>query len=621
MGIFVSCYDDSELVERIDALENNVNEQIAAIKASITALESVDKELKAAIKDLESKDASLQEDLDKLKVAHESLENKIEELKSWIDDLLKGYYTSVEIDESLKSLKDSLVTLQEKLNNIQREFAITFDDVEIEMLPGSQASINYTIIGATDSTIVRTICQNGWVAKVIPKGNDKGEIIVTAPNPMIDDDIIVLVYDGEYRTIMNTINLVKGVVSLSETAVNLGPESSTINVDVTSNMIYKIAIPEDAKEWLSVVNTRVMTTKTISFICTENGFKTRCADVAFLDEANNVISSMAVVQKGWTNKIHYTTTDDQPIELGKYGSSPDFGAQLLSNTYSEGLGVLKFSGDVIKLEHAFLECTNLKTLELPETIKDISYGAFQVLPNLEELNIPEGVEYIAHRAIDCLSIKSITIPSTVTKIDEYAFAACDIENFYGSFATEDNKAIIYNDILISGAKGITTYTVPEGVKKIGTGAFEGADLQKIIFPNTLEVIGEQAFPLCPLEGIALPESCHTIGGLAFHQCKSLKTFTANGKIDMLDSQAISSCDLLQSITFNEGVGVIYGITDNPSLTRVYINYETPPSTDSWIDASAEISFFVPKNAVQAYKDWLDAVSSVDHPTGSVVGYY
>lgn len=90
---------------------------------------------------------------------------------------------------------------------------------------------------------------------------------------------------------------------------------------------------------------------------------------------------------------------------------------------------------------------------------------------------------------------------------------------------------------------------------------------------------------------------------------------------MLDSQAISSCDLLQSITFNEGVGVIYGITDNPSLTRVYINSETPPSTDSWIDASAEISFFVPKNAVQAYKDWLDAVSSVDHPTGSVVGYY
>ena len=52
-GLLISCYDDSELTARIDALEKNaiasINEQISAVKTSLTSLESVDKELKAIV--------------------------------------------------------------------------------------------------------------------------------------------------------------------------------------------------------------------------------------------------------------------------------------------------------------------------------------------------------------------------------------------------------------------------------------------------------------------------------------------------------------------------------------------------------------------------------------------
>ena len=86
----VSCYDDSPILERLDALEKNaiasINEQISAIKSSITSLEAVDKELKATIQTLEAKDASQQGEIDKLKEADASLETKIGELKTYVDE-------------------------------------------------------------------------------------------------------------------------------------------------------------------------------------------------------------------------------------------------------------------------------------------------------------------------------------------------------------------------------------------------------------------------------------------------------------------------------------------------------------------------------------------------------
>jgi len=329
----VSCYDDSALVERIDALEKNaiasINEQISAIKGSITSLEAVDGELKSTIKALEAKDATLQGDIDALKEADASLETKIGELKTYVDDeisntedwatatfatiekyneivtelsalkeivesnystldkkiddsiesiktwvneALKGYYTSVEVDELLKSLKDNLDALQAKLDNLLRDFTITFDDTEIGILAGGTTSVGYTITGATEKTTVKALGQNGWSAKVTPDGTDKGKITVTAPNPLTKDEIIVLVYDGEFRTIMSSINFVTGVVTPSQTAVELEAEAGTIDIAVTSNLNYKVSIPEGAKDWLSVAETKSTKTETITFAYTYNEF-------------------------------------------------------------------------------------------------------------------------------------------------------------------------------------------------------------------------------------------------------------------------------------------------------------------------------------------------------------
>ena len=87
---------------------------------------------------------------------------------------------------------------------------IIFDDNDFAILPGGSATVGYTIVGATEKTVVKALGQNGWSAKVTPNGVDKGSITVQAPDPLTEDEIIVLVYDGEYRTIMRSLNFVAG---------------------------------------------------------------------------------------------------------------------------------------------------------------------------------------------------------------------------------------------------------------------------------------------------------------------------------------------------------------------------------------------------------------------------
>ena len=92
----------------------------------------------------------------------------------------------------------------------------------------------------------------------------------------------------------------------------------------------------------------------------------------------------------------------------------------------------------------------------------------------ERLIIAEGVTIIGNNAFANMysTITSLTIPSTVTEIGNYAFAGLNNRKF--------NKLVLPNDIRI-----------------IGTHAFEGASyLQTIHFGSALEEIGELAFNGC-----------------------------------------------------------------------------------------------------------------------------
>ena len=80
-------------------------------------------------------------------------------------------------------------------------------------------------------------------------------------------------------------------------------------------------------------------------------------------------------------------------------------------------------------EGAFQDCTNLENVNLPSKITKIQPYTFNGCEKLKEITIPAGVYYIGAEAFaDCRACESIVIPANVTKIGKFAFrsfSGCD----------------------------------------------------------------------------------------------------------------------------------------------------------------------------------------------------
>lgn len=74
------------------------------------------------------------------------------------------------------------------------------------------------------------------------------------------------------------------------------------------------------------------------------------------------------------------------------------------------------------LQNSFYGNNYLKNISIPSSVKKIENYAFGRCENIEKITIPEGVETIGDRILYCNSkIKQVTIPSTVTKLGAEAF--------------------------------------------------------------------------------------------------------------------------------------------------------------------------------------------------------
>ena len=97
---------------------------------------------------------------------------------------------------------DSVITIPKSDNS---KFAIAFDTTDIAILNGGESkTISYTITSATENTVVKAIAQDGWKVKINATSTNKGTITITAPNPIVESEILVFANDGSYRTVMAT---------------------------------------------------------------------------------------------------------------------------------------------------------------------------------------------------------------------------------------------------------------------------------------------------------------------------------------------------------------------------------------------------------------------------------
>ncbi len=152
--------------------------------------------------------------------------------------------------------------------------------------------------------------------------------------------------------------------------------------------------------------------------------------------------------------------------------------------------------------------TDLKSVILPDTLKEIGEYAFGGCNGLEEIVIPDSVETIGKRAFrNCSSLTSIDLPEALTYVGESAFELCELIT---ELVIPQNLTEI-GDCAFAGL-GIESIHIPSNVKKIGMMAFSSCEnLTEITIENGVETIGTRAFEWNKATEIAIPESVRELG--------------------------------------------------------------------------------------------------------------
>lgn len=96
----------------------------------------------------------------------------------------------------------------------------------------------------------------------------------------------------------------------------------------------------------------------------------------------------------------------------------------------------------------------------------------------------------------------------------------------------------------------TSVSIPNGVTKIGDGAFEGCSyLTDVYIPESVTIIGDRAFNICrSLEMVAIPENVTEIGSCAFGGCESLTVANIPNGIKKISPAVFSRCTNLKQVT-------------------------------------------------------------------------
>lgn len=163
---------------------------------------------------------------------------------------------------------------------------------------------------------------------------------------------------------------------------------------------------------------------------------------------------------------------------------------------------------------------------------------------VSDLIIPDGVTMIKPYVFAHSNIRTVTIPSSITKICEDAFlkcsrlngvyindiaAWCNIDFMNNSIypTIRDANPLMYAHDLYLNNEKVTNLSVPYSVKQIKPCAFYNCSLESVILPNGLTTIGESAFSNCQnLMSIVIPNTISTIGANAFSNCLSLYSVTS-----------------------------------------------------------------------------------------------
>lgn len=309
-------------------------------------------------------------------------------------------------------------------------------------------------------------------------------------------------------------------------------------------------------------------------------------------------------------------------------------------------GALRIPNGVTKIgDGAFAGCSYITSVTIPNYVVSIGEGAFENCVRLTTVTFAGGnalgsaltVNDSAFAGCTALAtvafqnnsnvvslgsgafsgserLTSVTLPATLATLAPGALSGCtNLAYVYvdenSSYFSSENGVLFDKDktrlLFYSLNQPATSYTVPETVKVIDAGVFEGnVMLTSVIFNNAIEEIGSRAFYGCTNLGEVYFVQGGTadlvIGASAFESCRNLRLVSVLSSVDDETIGNLNMPDNLKTIGARAFMNTNFGLM-NTSLNegleeigdRAFYGCDmlgmpsfTIPSTVTYIGASA-----------------------------------
>ena len=432
-------------------------------------------------------------------------------------------------------------------------------------------------------------------------------------------------------------------------------EGGEVEVAVTTNVDYSIAIPEEAQSWLSVVDTRAdVREEILTVIVAENdSFKERSAEVKLLGAEGEELTTITLTQKcynkvfetdasgnytvvaeGGEVEVAVTTNLEYSVVIPKRAKSWLSLADTRVTLREETLTFIVAENDSLEERSAEVELVDsegevLQTITITQNgqskIFETRPGDSSIISLMDngceiEISVNTNMEYgvvIADEAQSWLSVadtrvslRNEIVTIVVAENKDYVGRSADVV-FVDSEGDGEVLATITivqdGAMLPEGACPLNEIWYTNGSTTEPTEPSNSKPFNVNILSNTYDE--EQERWVIELDGIVTE-----IRRSAFSNCTTLSSIIIPDGVASIGSYAFSSCKNLTSVTIGSAVTSIgFHAFDNcNNLSNVYCNPATPPETEGEIgEIFRNVSWnkfiiFVPTDSLESYQsEWSD----------------
>ena len=271
-------------------------------------------------------------------------------------------------------------------------------------------------------------------------------------------------------------------------------------------------------------------------------------------------------------KCSILTTIEIPASVTTIGSGVfDKCTGLTSITVAKGNANFTADGGILynKDKTELLICPQGMSgaVTIPDSVTKISNSAFAGCTKITGVTIPEDVTTIGDAAFEgCTGLTTVTLPAALTSLGDGVFQGCtgltSLSVTSGNTAYSAENGVLYNSdkttlLLYPAEKQDTTFSIPASVTAIEDNAFSNNSHLQTVSANALTSVGDGAFLNCTSLTDFTAQSLDEVGAQAFSGCSQLATFTLTDEdsLTTIGEEAFSGCGKLTAVPLSGATAI------------------------------------------------------------------